>query len=111
MNDLISRQAAIDAVKSYWKNEVDRIPKKSTDFDVITQICDLILTHNANICKAIDKLPPAQPERKRGKWITVNGRFGDEVECDKCKSVFWYWMANYRYCPSCGSDNMRGESE
>lgn len=62
MNDLISRQAAIEAVKSYWKNEVDRIPKKSTDFDVFTQICDSILTHNANICKAIDKLPSAQPE-------------------------------------------------
>lgn len=59
---------------------------------------------------AISELPSAQPERKNGKWITVEGRLGNEVECDKCHSVFWYWMGNYRFCPSCGAD-MRGESE
>ena len=57
----------------------------------------------------LEDLPSAQSERKSGKWITVNGRLGNEVECDKCHSVFWYWMGNYRFCPSCGAD-MRGES-
>lgn len=56
------------------------------------------------------KLPSAQPQRKTGKWITVEGRFGNEVECNQCHSVFWYWMGNYRFCPSCGAD-MRGESD
>ena len=47
----------------------------------------------------------------KGKWITVPGRLGNEVKCDQCNTVFWYWLGNYRFCPSCGSKNMdeRGE--
>ena len=113
MDDLISRQAAIDAGKSYWKNEVDRIPKKSTDFDVFTQftqICDSILIHNANICKAIDKLPPVQPGRKKGEWID----YTDEgyVECPFCHSATNCDgnKDELHFCFSCGAD-LRGEQD
>lgn len=99
MSDLISRKAAIDAIKSYWKNEVDRIPKKSTDFDVFTQIIDSILSHNANICMVIDKLPSAQPER--GLWIKMNGERG--YECSKCG---WESDITWDFCPNCGALNI-----
>ena len=81
MNDVIYRQDAIDAV-------------------------DVKCLHRGivkGIQGIIEDLPSAQPQRKKGKWITVKGRLGDEVECDKCGSVFWYWMGNYRFCPSCGA--------
>ena len=65
MQDLISRQDAIDAIKSYWKAEVDAIPKDA-DFGTITATCDLILKCNAAICKVLQDLPSAQPEPQ---WI------------------------------------------
>lgn len=86
MNDLISRQQAIDIVR----NRVKRF----------TTACVLAVTE-------IEKLPSAQPERKKGKWIPVSGRLENEVECNQCHGVFWYWMGNYRFCPSCGADMRR----
>ena len=83
-NDLISRQALCE----YALNQKD---KSVTPNDIM-------------------RFPSAQPQCKKGKWITVNGRLGNEVECDKCHSVFWYWMGNYRFCPSCGA-RMDGENE
>lgn len=87
-NDLISRQDVL--------NELD--------------VCDYELKdwQRWKLKTMVREIPSAQPERKKGKWITVPGRLGNEVECNKCHSVFWYWMGNYRFCPSCGAD-MRGE--
>ena len=65
MDDLISRQDAIDAVKSYWKAEVDAIPKDA-DFGTVTATCDLILKCNTEMCKVLDGIPSAQPERDTG---------------------------------------------
>lgn len=109
--DCVRRQQAIDAVKSYWKSEVDRIPKKSTDFDVFTQICDSILSHNANICKAIDQLPSAQPERKKGTW-EKDELFGEDAYvCTYCETIWTTGqIKNMHYCPTCGAD-MRGDGD
>lgn len=66
-----------------------------------------IMAHDRlyHIIETMDKyeIPSTQPERKPGKWITVNGRLGNEVECSQCHSVFWCWMGNYKFCPSCGA--------
>lgn len=70
MDDTISRQAAIDAVKAYWKKVVDDIPK-GVGFEEMTQLCDMALEHNANILKAIDQLPSAQAEQR---WIPFKTR-------------------------------------
>ena len=83
MSDLISRQALCE----YALNQKD---KCVTPNDIM-------------------RFPSAHP-CKKGKWITVLGRLGNEVECNQCHSVFWYWMGNYRFCPSCGAD-MRGDSD
>ena len=83
MDDLISRQAAIDALYS-----VDE--------------------YNSRSVKAIKQLPPIQP--KRGRWHYSDGKpariglsFG--VICDQCGTESEYCT---NFCGECGAD-MRGE--
>jgi len=83
MNDLISRQAAMDAL-----NEVT-IVHSITDFDAISAILDL---------------PPIQP--KRGRWHYSDGKpariglsFG--VICDQCGTESEYCT---NFCGECGAD-------
>ena len=83
MNDLISRQAAIDAVLSvipyddYWKEQIE---------------------------KAVNKLPSVQSDRKRGKWIdyTEDGY----VECPYCHNATNCDgnKDELHYCYSCGAE-------
>ena len=112
MSDLISRQAAIDAL----------------DFEIVhmTAYCDgknegnPLAQYNKGLedgKKAIEALPPAQPsahqERMRGRWVPVtNGRGG--YECDQCHNYApsyqdgVEWLSDF--CPNCGA-LMDGEVE
>jgi hypothetical protein len=81
MDDLISRQAAIDALTHKWDGMVTSV------FDVLKE------------------LPSAQLERKKGKW--VRDEFGSKCSC--C-GLYAYrdkfgepWESDY--CPNCGSYN------
>lgn len=63
-----------------------------------------------SVKEEIDKVPSAQPERKKGAWI--NG--GRIIRCNRCK--IGYATVNgmksaltYKFCPNCGAD-MRGET-
>ena len=85
MNDLISRQAAMDAL-----NEVT-IVHSITDFDAISAILDL---------------PPIQP--KRGRWVLVCDNNGMHFICNKCGA--WRYHQEQKFCGECGAD-MRGEQE
>ena len=117
MSDLISRQAAIDAVKTYWKKVVDDIPK-GVGFEELTQLYDMVLEHNANILKAIDQLPSAQPERKTGqlKYESAYNWF----RCNVCRKIYpsefmqyfdsCQYQPGFNFCPNCGAD-MRGEQD
>ena len=80
--DLIERQKAIDAIKAYWKKVVDDIPE-GVGFEELTQLCNMALGHNANILKAIDQLPSAQPEdwmERNKERILQAGMEGREIE-------------------------------
>lgn len=94
MSDTIYRQDAIEAVNiAYTSTEaVNNRPVNDYERELYFRIQG-----------ELSKLPSAQQQRKMGKWITVPGRLGDEVECNQCNNVFWYWMGNYRYCPNCGA--------
>lgn len=86
MGDLIEREAAIDAI--------ERIRSVDTYAD---------LEYAKDIFRNI---PPAQPERKRGKWIQNNN---GTYSCSLCHS--WIPEEQYYYaqfCLYCGAD-MRGE--
>ena len=112
-NDLISRQAAIDAIKK-CRNESD-MPDMWYD----GMICAL---------RCIYQLPSAQPEHKRGKWVKARGSWctpgGDPVwECSECgKGVHVYGVEHGSYgsdvadgqwvsCPNCGADMREVDDE
>ena len=60
--------------------------------------------------RALNCLPSAEPERKKGKWNQIisipNDMYGRYYcsECGKEGNLFWY------FCPNCGSYN-GGEQE
>ena len=96
--DTIYRQAAIDAVKTYWKKVVEDIPK-GVGVKELTQLCNMALEHNANILKAIDQLPSAQPERtcvNCGKTINNGGWYADGRT--RCPIEEHYALPKDGYC-------------
>ena len=88
MNDLISRQAAIDAVR-------------------------MVIGDNRSIsvCDAIKQLPPIQPKRIRGQW-SIKGQAIDTVRgyWAKCSACGHAVFGGGNYCSNCGSYN-KGEVE
>lgn len=93
MDDLISRQAAIDLMKIALEDDWE--PDYATD--------------------RINDLPSAQPERKNGEWIHKPDIYLDEQtwECSECGEP-WIFIEgtpsenNANFCPNCGAD-MRGD--
>ena len=58
-------------------------------------------------------MPDAQPKRKRGKWIKVNGKTA--INCSACYHCSWSLsfedtVKRFDFCPNCGAD-MRGEQD
>ena len=108
MSDLISRQAAIDALGErpmVWTDDDQYTlgERNQYDRDRLT----------------IKTLPAVQPEREKGKWVYGEDEYGvDGYRCDKCGFfVLWdyghnfiNYIGNYNFCPSCGAD-MRGEED
>ena len=87
MDDLISREQAIDAL--------DKDPMGGLNYNRI-----------------LNNLPSAQ---KTGKWIKKkNIRLGDYIECSRCKNaesrIAPGWWNAKKYCPNCGA-RMVGEEE
>ena len=82
MVDLISRQAAIEIVRHRCKR--------------LTTACVLAVTE-------IEQLPPAQPERKKGKWLVDED---GNMECPFCGNTCGFG----NYCNECGAD-MRGNDK
>ena len=80
MSDLISRQAAIDALYS-----VDE--------------------YNSRSVKAIKQLPPIQP--KRGRWISADAIFGGVPfycsECGENTRDTVMGKPRWKFCPMCGA--------
>lgn len=92
MDDAISRQAAIDAVRTYYDDEY--------------ALAD-------SIEELIEKLPSAQPERMRGKWIYGEDEYGiDGHHCNQCgffvpwdyAHKFINYIEDYHFCPNCGAE-------
>ena len=93
MNDLISRQAAIDALGekpvAWSKGEYERGLQNQWGYDV----------------SAIKQLPPAKPKPKRGKWIYKTDLITVPTgywECSECKEGRLLYEANF--CPNCGAE-------
>lgn len=86
MDDLISRQAAIDLLEK-WSGGYDYIE-----------------TEKESAIKEFQKLPSAQPERKTGKWVDAEKApfgmwFATCSECGKRQTLEYL-----NYCPNCGAN-------
>lgn len=100
--DLISRQAAIDAVKentfrlTFAEEQNYEGHVAWSAYAVYSDVIEGVLL----------ELPSAQPERPKGEWIekSTNGKIVSI--CPTCGYIEWDTPRNF--CPACGMD-MRGE--
>ena len=92
MSDLISRQAAIDAIRG-----------------------EIEINGYSHVVDVLEQLPSAQPERKTGKWIRhdeiKNVYGGICIECSECgeKYVVQH-ILDEKYCRNCGAKMEVGEN-
>jgi len=89
MNDLISRQAALEKVRAMqtYKLFVGD---------------DMILVDKAEVQTGLMMLPSAQPEPQEGHWIWVAG----ELMCSECRTIYSDLYPDYDNsvaCPHCGA--------
>lgn len=133
MDDTIYRQAAINALADYIHN-VDKVMgtghlTADDCKDAATSVLEVLPSAQSEQCSDCianggdwecdhmhcrkGRLPSAQPERKKGKWINVNdGKWNtfEVLKCSVCGELDnrMDWTDNY--CPNCGAD-MRGEKD
>ena len=108
-DDLISRQAAIDALaigEELLKCALDQMYVVGNDREKYEFSLGLIQSCIADM----KELPSAQPERKHGKWIEY---VNSHCECPFCHKE-WSFFENmtewFNFCPNCGSE-MKGEDD
>ena len=124
MDDLISRQAAIDALDVLCQEHRYRIPGKRETYSQYNEAWQDALGRAEG---AIGNLPSAEPERKTAEWIYGENGGQDGWYCSKC-GLFIPWdyeyygldnidfIADFHTCPKCDSKmlkytGMRGEEE
>lgn len=104
MSDLISRQAAIDAV-----NDViaDYIPNIYGRYEALP----------LELASAVNRLPSAQPTAepvRHGKWIKADSQqyFRKHYPCFTCSECGYRKdsQKKWNYCPNCGAD-MKGAED
>ena len=97
-SDCISRQAAIDVLRTCYDTETVTYTNGNEYIDY-DQALDLL-----------NSLPSAQPERMRGTWIDY---VNSHCECSVCHTEWSYFQNEtecFEFCPHCGAD-MRGEQD
>jgi len=99
MSELITRQAAIEAVE--FGITYAKAINKSTG-----EVKELFKEGNKALNEAVERLkelPSAEPERKKGKWDDIGGviRYG-------CLFCHHAQERKSNFCPNCGAD-MKGE--
>ena len=113
MDDLISRQDAIDAKAEFLNPNVIRETEEQT-------IIDGAYAKGWNACnsrwiESIRNLPSVEPEPKRGEWMRQETDYVWADVCSECGKA--YIGENYdmfckppvNFCPNCGAD-MRGKT-
>lgn len=92
MDDLISRQAAIETLLKGKIDEDESLVECPAE-------CNAMIDCAIEDIKA---LPSVQPERKKGKWKEWNDHFSALVFCSECG--YDGGLPFYHFCPNCGSE-------
>lgn len=96
MSDLISRQAALDAIQER-ANEIDSVYSAFWEGLIIAQ-------------DIVRNLPSAEPEWKKGVWEKISMNLsGYEQMYYKHDCSYYVYEAEYNFCPYCGTEMSRGE--
>lgn len=106
MSDLISRQAAIDALEE----QLDYLQMLNKDENTKAESKWYGVNWARN---TIADLPSPEPERKAGHWIQhPGGKFVGfpymHYECDQCRD---FEPEERNFCPNCGADMREREGE
>ena len=99
MDDLISRQVAIDALKDMYY-AAEKWGEDASD-DVIKARAESCMASLVEMKLRIEKLPSAQ---RTGRWIEDSGN----IACSECH-IIWLHRRT-AFCPNCGCA-MEGEEE
>ena len=86
MDDLISRQAALDAFGLSEKTRKYGGDHSGYDTIMLYEVQDVL-----------EALPPVQPKQKTGHWILL---IHELYACSECHSK---WTMKLNYCPYCGA--------
>ena len=96
MSDLISRQAAIDAINKAFE--------RVFVWDGTSPLGD----------KVLENVPSARPERKTGRWVERNPQNSPDcrlIECSECGNAYIVgynidyddWIDGRNFCMKCGA--------
>lgn len=99
MSDLIDRQTAIDAVRFMQTHK-------------LSEGDDMLLVDKAEVMTELMMLTSPQPERKTGKWVTIDLDSSPKTKilnCSVCHCATGIYMPSYRFCPWCGA-KMTGDN-
>ncbi len=104
--DTIYRQDAIDAIEDvdwYHQNRFTKemVHGSSSEYESWYKVDD--------IYNAIDCVPSAQPEQRKGEWVIYVISMLDGEGC-KCSECGFEGVPYWDFCPNCGAD-MRGDSK
>jgi len=90
---LIEADKVEQAIKDYWKAQVDRapIPKSTEEYNAYVNCLDAILERNDGLLKVIDEMPPAEPEAM-SKWEKEFREYVDSLDIarDDWKGIIEY---------------------
>ena len=113
VDDLISRQAAIDAMTEYyWSIMGDEPPKldeKTALYVDLKQAVKRLPT--ADLSEYSDKLWKTAYERgkaeahpKKGEWVAFANEGGElDLRCSVCGEEQGFFFGYFNYCPNCGA--------
>lgn len=111
MDDLISRQAAIDEMSKMY-HAAEKWLQETKD-DTIKARAESCMATLVEMKLRAEKLPSAE---RRGKWIEKHHAYSDEempieewqsARCSVCgkyhTTPYLYYFTEYKFCPNCGA--------